>query len=135
MKKFDILALGELNGIKLYNDSIASSPSRTTAGLRSFKQKVILIAGGKDKGVPFDSLGPEIVKHVKKLVVTGLTADKIRDAAINAGFMGEIIKHNGDIEDALNDQQFAKATKLDLSQLRAELKSGDDDTDSYDLKN
>jgi hypothetical protein len=50
-------------------------------------------------------------------------------------FMGEIIKHNGDIEDALNDQQFAKATKLDLSQLRAELKSGDDDTDSYDLKN
>jgi hypothetical protein len=50
-------------------------------------------------------------------------------------FMGEIIKHNGDIEDALNDQQFAKATKLDLSQLRAELKDESDDTDSYDLKN
>ena len=49
-------------------------------------------------------------------------------------FMGEIIKHNGDIEDALNDQQFAKATKLDLSQLRAEIAGGDDDTDSYDLK-
>lgn len=51
-------------------------------------------------------------------------------------FMGEIIKHNGDIEDALNDQQFAKATKLDLSQLRAEI-AGDsgEDTDSYDLKN
>lgn len=50
-------------------------------------------------------------------------------------FMGEIIKHNGDIEDALNDQQFAKATKLDLSQLRAEISGTDDDTDSYDLKN
>ena len=50
-------------------------------------------------------------------------------------FMGEIIKHNGDIEDALNDQQFAKATKLDLDQLRAEITGGDDDTDSYDLKN
>jgi hypothetical protein len=50
-------------------------------------------------------------------------------------FMGEIIKHNGDIEDALNDQQFAKATKLDLNQLRAEITGGDDDTDSYDLKN
>lgn len=50
-------------------------------------------------------------------------------------FMGEIIKHNGDIEDALNDQQFAKATKLDLSQLRAEISGGDDDTDTYDLKN
>lgn len=50
-------------------------------------------------------------------------------------FMGEIIKHNGDIEEALNDQQFAKATKLDLSQLRAEITGNDNDTDSYDLKN
>ena len=50
-------------------------------------------------------------------------------------FMGEIIKHNGDIEDTLNDQQFAKATKLDLDQLRQEISGGDDDTDSYDLKN
>jgi hypothetical protein len=50
-------------------------------------------------------------------------------------FMGEIIKHNGDIEDALNDQQFAKATKLDLDQLRQEISGGDDDADSYDLKN
>ncbi len=81
----------ELNGIKFYNDSIASSPSRTTAGLRSFKEKVILIAGGKDKGVPFDSLGAEIVGHVKKLIVTGFTAEKIKAAALNAGFTGELI--------------------------------------------
>lgn len=75
----------ELNGVKYYNDSIASSPSRTTAGLRSFKQRVILIAGGKDKGVPFDSLGVEIREHVKALVCTGWTLEKIRDAAVNAG--------------------------------------------------
>ena len=51
-------------------------------------------------------------------------------------FMGEIIKHNGDIEGTLNDQQFAKATKLDLNQLRAEIAGDDgDDVDSYDLKN
>lgn len=50
-------------------------------------------------------------------------------------FMGEIIKHNGDIEDVMNDQQFAKATKLDLDQLRQEISGGDDDTESYDLKN
>ena len=50
-------------------------------------------------------------------------------------FMGEVIKHNGDLEDALNDQQFAKATKLDLNQLRAEISGEDTDTDSYDLKN
>ena len=49
-------------------------------------------------------------------------------------FMGEVIKHNGDLEGAMNDQQFAKATKLDLDQLRAEIAGGDNDTDSYDLK-
>lgn len=67
-------------GVKYYNDSIASSPTRTIAGLRSFQQKVILIAGGKDKGVPFDELGPEILKHVKTLVLTGPTSDSIRQA-------------------------------------------------------
>ena len=80
----------EMRGVRYYNDSIASSPSRTIAGLRSFTQKVILIAGGKDKGVPFDSLGSEIMAHVKKLIVTGLTADKIRAAVENAeGYCGE----------------------------------------------
>ncbi|MBQ6755919.1 MAG: UDP-N-acetylmuramoyl-L-alanine--D-glutamate ligase [Oscillospiraceae bacterium] len=90
----------ELNGVKFYNDSIASSPSRTTAGLRSFKQKVILMAGGKDKGVPFDSLGAEIAEHVKTLVVTGWTAEKITEAAKNSGFTGEII-HEDDFCDAV----------------------------------
>ena len=70
----------ELRGVKYYNDSIASSPSRTRAGLLSFRQKVILIAGGKDKGVPFDELGEDIIGHVKKLVLTGLTREKIREA-------------------------------------------------------
>ena len=74
----------ELRGVKYYNDSIASSPSRTKAGLNSFTQKVILIAGGKDKGVPFDELGDDIVKHVKKLVLTGLTKDKIYSAVVNS---------------------------------------------------
>lgn len=69
-----------LNGVRYYNDSIASSPTRTIAGLHSFKQKVILIAGGYDKKIPFDELGPEIIKHVKVLVLTGATAPKIRAA-------------------------------------------------------
>ena len=71
-------------GVRYYNDSIASSPSRTIAGLRSFKEKVILIAGGYDKHIPFDVLGPEIVEHVKLLVLCGATADKIRAAVENA---------------------------------------------------
>ena len=69
-----------LNGVRYYNDSIASSPSRTIAGLRSFSQKVILIAGGYDKHIPFDVLGPEITAHVKELFLTGHTAGKIREA-------------------------------------------------------
>ena len=79
----------ELRGVKYYNDSIASSPTRTIAGLRAFDQKVILIAGGKDKGVPFDELGPEIVARVKTLVLTGLTAEKICEVVQNApGYEG-----------------------------------------------
>jgi UDP-N-acetylmuramoylalanine--D-glutamate ligase len=73
----------EKDGVKFYNDSIASSPSRTIAGLRSFDQKVILIAGGYDKHIPYDVLGPEIVEHVKTLVLTGATAPKIK-AAVEA---------------------------------------------------
>lgn len=70
----------ELNGVKYYNDSIASSPSRTTAGLNSFNQKVILIAGGKDKGIPYDAIGEVIVRKVKTLILIGATAPKIEKA-------------------------------------------------------
>ena len=72
------------HGVRFYNDSIASSPSRTIAGLRSFQEKVILIAGGYDKHIPFDVLGPEVVEHVKLLVLCGATAQKIRDAVEQA---------------------------------------------------
>ena len=72
------------DGVTFINDSIASSPDRTMAGLACFPEKIILIAGGKDKGVPFDSLGPAVCAHVKKLFLTGLTADKIRTAVESA---------------------------------------------------
>ncbi|MBP3305187.1 MAG: UDP-N-acetylmuramoyl-L-alanine--D-glutamate ligase [Oscillospiraceae bacterium] len=68
------------DGVRYYNDSIASSPSRTIAGLRSFREKVILIAGGYDKHIPYDVLGPEICAHVKKLYLNGATAPLIRAA-------------------------------------------------------
>ena len=71
------------DGVKFYNDSIASSPSRTIAGLRSFSEKVILIAGGYDKHIPYDVLGPEICKHAKKLFLGGATGPKIREAVEN----------------------------------------------------
>ena len=68
------------DGVRFYNDSIASSPSRTVAGLRSFPEKVLLIAGGYDKQISYDALAPEICKHVKKLFLNGATAGKIHTA-------------------------------------------------------
>ncbi len=73
-----------LRGVRYYNDSIASSPTRTIAGLRSFNQKLILIAGGHDKLVPFEPLAEEIVQRVKALFLVGETAEKIRLAVENA---------------------------------------------------
>ena len=74
----------ELDGVKYYNDSIGTSPTRTMACLDSFDQKLILIAGGYDKGVPFTQLGAEIAKKVKVLVLTGDTAPAIRAAVEEA---------------------------------------------------
>lgn len=72
------------NGVRWFNDSIASSPARTIAGLNSFNQKVILIAGGKDKGISYDALGPVINDHVKLLILCGATADVIRQVTEKA---------------------------------------------------
>ena len=76
-----------LDGVTYYNDSIASSPTRTIAGLRSFNQKIILIAGGYDKKIPYEPLAPEILAHVKTLVLMGATGPRI-EAAVRgcAGF-------------------------------------------------
>lgn len=75
----------ELDGVKYYNDSIASSPARTTAGLKSFGgKKVVLIAGGYDKKIPFDEFGEVVNQYVKKLVLVGLTSEKIETAVKNA---------------------------------------------------
>lgn len=69
-----------LDGVTYYNDSIASSPTRTIAGLRSFDQKLILIAGGYDKKIPYEPLAPEILQHVKVLVLMGATGPRIEKA-------------------------------------------------------
>ncbi len=74
----------ELDGVKWYNDSIGSSPTRTIAGLKSFSQKVILIAGGYDKHIPFDRLGELMPEKVKLLLLCGATAEKIQAAVLAA---------------------------------------------------
>lgn len=79
----------EITGVRYYNDSIATSPTRTIAGLKSFDGNVILLAGGYDKHIPFEPMVPYILEKVKVLILTGPTAPKI-EAAIKAdkNYMG-----------------------------------------------
>ena len=90
------------DGVRFYNDSIASSPSRTIAGLRSFEEKVILIAGGYDKHIPYDVLGPEICAHVKKLFLGGATGPLIREAVENCDGEKPEIVDCGDFTSAVH---------------------------------
>lgn len=69
----------EVDGVKYYNDSIASSPTRTLAGLKAFNERVILIAGGYDKHIPFEPLAYEGYPYIKELILIGATKDKIKD--------------------------------------------------------
>ena len=76
----------ELDGVKYYNDSIASSPTRVIAGLKSFGRKIIVIAGGYDKKIPFEPLAEPVNQYVKLLVLMGATADKIEEAVTKTKF-------------------------------------------------
>ena len=70
----------ELDGVKWYNDSIASSPTRTIAGLNSFDEKIVLIAGGYDKHLDYTPIARPIVDHVSTLILLGATSKKIYSA-------------------------------------------------------
>lgn len=75
----------ELNGVRYYNDSIASSPTRTASGTLSlYDEKIIIIAGGYDKHIPYEPLGPVICDKVKTLILLGDTAEKIKEAVVNS---------------------------------------------------
>ncbi|MGI5965396.1 UDP-N-acetylmuramoyl-L-alanine--D-glutamate ligase [Anaerotruncus rubiinfantis] len=94
----------ELGGVKWYNDSIATTPTRTIAGLNSFGQKLIVIAGGYDKKIPFEPLVPKLLEKVKMLILTGATADKIESAVkAAADFDPEklVVLRAKDLEDAV----------------------------------
>ncbi|MBO5249025.1 MAG: UDP-N-acetylmuramoyl-L-alanine--D-glutamate ligase [Clostridia bacterium] len=70
----------EVDGVKWYNDSIASSPTRVIAGLKAQTQRIIMLAGGYDKKIPFEPMVPYVLDKVKYLILTGATAEKIRTA-------------------------------------------------------
>lgn len=92
----------ELEGVRYYNDSIATTPESAICALRSFETgQVILIAGGYDKKVPFDGFGREIAARARALVLLGTTADKIAQAAHRARFPSERVHRVGTLEEAV----------------------------------
>ena len=78
-----------LNGVTYINDSIGTSPTRTSAGLHALKVKPIVIAGGYDKHIPFDGLGDELCRFAKRVFLTGDTAESIHKAIVNSPFYAE----------------------------------------------
>ena len=97
----------EINGVKYYNDSIATSPDRTIALIDSVKGPLVLILGGYDKGLPFDELAAKLVQHRCKAVLLGACGGKIQhsieSAWARAGLSGapEIAKTSS-LEEAVN---------------------------------
>ncbi len=87
------------NEISWFNDSIATTPTRTIAALKCFNENIILIAGGYDKNISFDKLALQIIKKVKILILTGATANKIEFSVRNCE---DIAKNNLIIEHAIN---------------------------------
>ncbi|BCZ44059.1 UDP-N-acetylmuramoylalanine--D-glutamate ligase [Clostridium gelidum] len=95
----------EMDGVKYYNDSIASSPTRTLAGLKAFDEKVIVIAGGYDKKIPFEPLAYEGYPYIKELILMGATKDKIKtvfDKLEEEKGIKTNIKMAKSLEDAVN---------------------------------
>ena len=74
-----------IDGVRYYNSSIDSSPNRTINTLKVFSEPVVLIAGGKDKGIPYDEIGEPIASHVKTLILIGKTAELIDNAVKKTG--------------------------------------------------
>jgi UDP-N-acetylmuramoylalanine--D-glutamate ligase len=71
--------VAEIGGVRYVNDSIATSPDRAIAALNAFEAPILLIAGGYDKGIPFDPLGPHVARKVRQLFLIGATEERIAD--------------------------------------------------------
>ena len=102
--------VGEINHVKFYNDSKSTNILATQKALSGFdNSKVILIAGGLDRGNEFDELVPDI-QGLKKMVILGESAARVKRAADKAGvsYMGA-----ADVKDA-TQKAFAEAQAGDI---------------------
>jgi len=92
--------VAEINGVRWYNDSKATTPDSTITALQAFDKPIVLIAGGYDKNIPFDALGEEIAMRAKAAILIGQTAPKIASAIRNTQ-----IEFVNSLADAVNTAQ------------------------------
>ena len=90
----------ELDGVKYYNSSIDTSPTRTEAALRSFKEKLIVMVGGYDKHIPLDPLVPLLTEKAKFVSATGDTGEKIMQLLLDSGFPCDKIVYTKEFDGA-----------------------------------
>ena len=77
--------VAKADGVSYYNDSIATTPERTLAGIRSFDEPVVLLMGGRDKELPLEDLAAEAQKRCRAVVLFGEAGEKLQDALAAAG--------------------------------------------------
>jgi UDP-N-acetylmuramoylalanine--D-glutamate ligase len=93
--------VGEVRGVRYYNDSKATTPVSALAALRSFDEPLLLIAGGHDKKLPFDEFGREAASRPKVVILLGEAADKIEQAIPAAGRRARVLRA-ADLKDAVH---------------------------------
>jgi UDP-N-acetylmuramoylalanine--D-glutamate ligase len=93
--------VGTVNGTRYYNDSIATTPESTVVGVEAFSEPKILIAGGYDKGLPFEAMAKAISSKLKALILIGVTADKIEKCVRDTGTVPPIYREKT-LQDAVN---------------------------------
>ena len=77
----------ELESIKYYDDSFATTPEAAVVALKAFDGPKVVILGGSDKGLAFEPLADEVVKsNVRQVIAIGITAEKIADLLKSRGF-------------------------------------------------
>ncbi|HWQ29130.1 MAG TPA: cyanophycin synthetase, partial [Dehalococcoidia bacterium] len=76
--------VAEVGGVEYYNDSIATTPERTRAGMRSFEEPLVLLLGGREKHLPLDDLVRDALERCHAVILFGEAAPLL-EAAFDAG--------------------------------------------------
>lgn len=77
----------EVNNVKYYNDSFATTPEATVAAIKAFNHPKVVILGGSDKGIPFyDVVDAVIHNYVRQVIVIGETGEKIIELLVSRGY-------------------------------------------------